>query len=61
MNGVIRILMDGSEWCENCNRACDSRCKECDLYKERMITKDDRLNKTFYHAFRKGEPKCSKS
>ena len=60
MAGVIRILMDGSEWCENCNRACDSRCKGCDLYKNRMITKDERENKSYYHGFREGEAACSK-
>lgn len=52
MSGSIKILMDGSEWCENCNRLCDSRCKSCDLYKNRMFTKDERLNKTFYHGFK---------
>lgn len=49
--GVIRQLMDGSEWCENCNRSCDSRCKSCDIYKKRMFTKDERLGKTYYHGF----------
>lgn len=60
MTGVIRILMDGSEWCENCNRACDSRCKGCDLYKNRMITKDERENKSYYHGFQEGDAACSK-
>lgn len=60
MYGVIRILMDGSEWCENCNRACDSRCKGCDVYKNRMITKDERLGKEFFHQFREGDAACSK-
>ena len=60
MTGVIRILMDGSEWCETCNRACDSRCKSCSLYKNRMITKDERENRSYYHGFQEGEAECSK-
>ena len=51
MAGIIRQLMDGSEWCEECQRSCDSRCKSCDIYKKRMFTKDDYTGKTYYHGF----------
>ena len=30
---MIRILIDGSEYCEKCARRCDSNCKQCDEYK----------------------------
>ena len=47
---MIRILIDGSEYCEKCARRCDSNCKQCDEYKNRTFTHNEMLNKTFYHG-----------
>ena len=32
---MIRILIDGSEYCEMCHRRCDSRCRNCLIYKNK--------------------------
>lgn len=32
---MIVILKDGSEYCELCHRRCDSRCRNCLIYKNK--------------------------
>lgn len=46
---IIRKI-DGTEYCDLCQRTCDSGCKECVSYQHPMFTHDEKTHTTWYHG-----------